>query len=105
MANKAQLELNDANAEVLTAVERRHRARVEIDAKLAKLVDDFNQLMEEKRFPEAEVLAKRAQEIDPQNPLVKQLVWQSKFTRRTQDSYGVRDRKEQAFVTAMQNTD
>ena len=67
---------------MLTAVERRHRARVEIDTKLAKLVDEFNQLMDEHRYPEAEVLAKRAQEIDPLNPLVKQLVWQSKFTRR-----------------------
>ena len=105
MANQAQLELNEANKEVLTAVERRHRARVEIDTKLAKLVDDFNQLMDEKRYPEAEVLAKRPQEIDPLNPLVKQLIWQSKFTRRTVASYDVRDRKEQAFVDAMQNVD
>ena len=84
---------------MLTKVERRHRARVEIDNKLAKLVDDFNQLMDEKRYPEAEVLAKRAQEIDPLNPLVKQLIWQSKFTRRTVASYDVRDQKEEAFVT------
>ncbi len=39
------------------------------------------------------------------NPLVKQLVWQSKFTRRTVASYDVRDQKEQAFVDAMQNVD
>ncbi|HEX4142821.1 MAG TPA: hypothetical protein VHY91_04660 [Pirellulales bacterium] len=105
LANKPQLELNEENKEVLSAVERRHRARVEIDTKLAKLVDEFNTLMDERRFPEAEVLAKRAQEIDPLNPLVKQLVWQSKFTRRTAASYAVRDEKEQAFVDAMINVD
>jgi len=105
LANKPQLENDAINKEVLTTVERRHRARVEIDTKLAKLVDEFNTLMDEKRYPEAEVLAKRAQEIDPLNPLVKQLVWQSKFTRRTAASYGVRDAKEEAFVTAMQRTD
>ncbi len=105
IANKAQLELNAENKEILSAVERRHRARVEIDTKIAKLVDKFNELMDEHRYAEAEVLAKQAQEIDPQNPVVKQLVWTSKFTRRTQASYDVRDQKEQAFVTAMLNVD
>ena len=35
--------------------------------------------MDEQRYAEAEVVAKRAREIDPENPVVKQLIWQSQF--------------------------
>ncbi|HTU24300.1 MAG TPA: hypothetical protein VMF30_02810, partial [Pirellulales bacterium] len=105
LANKPQLELNEQNNEVLSEVEQRHRTRVEIDTKLAKLVEDYNRLMDEHRYPEAEVLAKRAQEMDPLNPLVKQLVWQAKFTRRTNESYGIRSDKEESFNQAMMNVD
>ena len=92
--NRAQIELDAANAEVLDEVKRRQRAKIEVDEKLAKLVDDFNKLMDQERFAEAEVLAKRARELDPENPLVRHLMWMSRFVIRTQRDQDLKDAED-----------
>jgi general secretion pathway protein D len=97
IANRGQIELDSSNREILKEVERRQQAKVEVDDKLAKLVDEFQKLMDEQRFAEADVLARRARELDPDNPVVQQLIWNSKFWSRTQRNQGIKDDKEQAI--------
>ncbi len=101
--HRAQIELDDANKDVLKDIDRRKAAKVEVDDKLAKLVDDFNKLMDEERWPEAEVLAKRARELDPDNPLVKQLIWQSRFAQRTTRNNNLKEDKEKAAWDTLQS--
>ncbi len=93
--NRAQIELDEANAAVLDEVKRRQQTKIEVDEKLAALVEQFNQLMDEERWPEAEVLAKRARELAPQNPLVRQLMWQSRFAIRTMKNQDLKDAKDE----------
>jgi general secretion pathway protein D len=92
--NKAQIELDEANKAVLDEVKRRQDTKIEVDEKLAELVEQFNKLMDEERWAEAEVLAKRARELAPQNPLVRQLMWQSRFAIRTMKNQDLKDAKE-----------
>ncbi len=66
--NKADLELEATNREVLKEVERRRENKLEVDDKLAKLVDDYNNLMDQGRYAEAEVMAKRAARAGPGEP-------------------------------------
>jgi len=94
--NRAQIELDEANKEVLKEVDRRLKGKVEVDEKLAKLVDEYNRLMDEQRYAEAEVMAKRARELDPDNPLVKQLLWNSRFVSRNRRNQDMLDDKENA---------
>jgi general secretion pathway protein D len=94
--NRAEIELNEANKEVLKEVDRRQETKIEIDDQLAKFVDEFNKLMDEERWAEAEVVAKRARELDPDNALVKQLIWQQKLVTRTQRNQKTIDDKEKA---------
>ena len=103
--HRAQIELDNSNKEVLKDVDRRRQAKVEVDDKLAKLVNQFNQLMDEQRYGEAEVLAKRARELDPDNTLVKQLLWQSRFVTRTQRNNSLIDDKEDAAWNALNNVE
>ena len=103
--NRGQIELDEQNKEVMDKVETRRRKRIETDTKLATLVDDYNKLMEERRYPEAVVLAKRVQELDPQNPLAKQMLWTANFTIRTAMSKDIESRKEQNFVDNMMSVD
>ena len=49
VANRAQIELDSSNKEILGDIDRRRQAKVEVDDKLAKLVDEFNKLMDEER--------------------------------------------------------
>ncbi len=103
--HRAEIELDEQNKAVLDEVDRRLKTRLEIDDKLAQLVDDCNQLMEEQRYAEAEVLAKRARELDPDNPVVKQLIWNAKFINRVQRNQRIRDDKEEGYYLQMTSTE
>jgi general secretion pathway protein D len=103
--NRAQIEMDDTNREVLKEVDRRQQTKVEVDEKLAKLVDDFQKLMDEQRYAEADVLAKRARELDPDNPVVRQLIWNSKFISRTNRISSITERKEEGVVNALESVE
>jgi general secretion pathway protein D len=104
-ANRADIELAEQNQAVLNDVERRQQIRVEVDSRLAKLVNEYNELMDEHRYPEAEALAKRAKELDPDNPVVKQLLLQSNFVRKLRRNEGILDRKEEGVASALMDVD
>ena len=99
--NRPHIELEDRNRQIRDEIEREQRLKVEIEAKYALLVNEFNRLMDEQRFEEAEVVAKRAAELDPQNPVSQQLLWQSKFVRRFMNNEAVKAAKEDMFVRAL----
>ncbi|MHB1037739.1 MAG: hypothetical protein ACYC35_25030 [Pirellulales bacterium] len=103
--NRSRIELDERNAKVHGEVEHQQLVKVEVQEKLALLVDQFNRLMDEQRYAEAEVVAKQAGELDPRNPVVTQLQFQAKFVRRFFDNMNIRDAKEENFVKAMQSVD
>src|SRR5207253_9452248 len=98
--NRAKIEQDTNNKDVLKEIDRRRQSKIEVDDKLAKLVDEFNKLMDEQRYGEAEVIAKRCRELDPDNPVVKQLILQNKFVSRTQRNQSLKDEKEKGFWDA-----
>ena len=103
--NRADLELDAANKEVLKEVDRRRENKLEIDDKLAKMVDDYNTLMDQERYAEAEVIAKRARELDPDNPLVKQLFWNQRFTSRNLRNQKLIEDKEKGVWEALDSVE
>lgn len=101
--HRAEIELNGQNKEVLAEIDREKQARLEIDRKLAKLVDEYNGLMDQQRWAEAEVLAKRAKALDPENPVATQLVQQSSLIRRLQNSMVLQGEQTDGFLGAMES--
>lgn len=99
--NAAQIEIDEQNNAVRTAVERSQSQRAAIDDKLAALVDEFNRLNDEQRYAEAMVVAKRAQEMDPENPIVVQLTHTAKMLHRLNLNKSIAERKENGFVDAL----
>ncbi|MFM8582131.1 MAG: hypothetical protein ACKOFW_11590, partial [Planctomycetaceae bacterium] len=63
--NGPKIDLDARNAEVLGSVKRDRDYKLAVEKEFAGKVDEFNQLMREKRFEEAEVLAKQAQQLKP----------------------------------------
>ncbi|WP_417385274.1 hypothetical protein [Gimesia sp.] len=61
---------------------------------LAELVDNFNELVDQRRYTEAEAIAKQAKALDPQNPVTVTMEWKAKFLRRGGGNHAMRDRKE-----------
>ena len=62
------LELKEANNNVRQEISRGQQEKLDRQQKIHDLVDDFNRLMDQDRFPEAEVVAKRAAGIGPAGP-------------------------------------
>jgi general secretion pathway protein D len=99
--NAAQIELNEQNQAVESAVEKKQEKRIEIDEKLAALVEEFNRLVDEQRYAEAEVVAKKAREMDPENLVVVNLMRMSKVLARTAAQRDIYERKEDGFIASL----
>ncbi|MGI9458052.1 MAG: hypothetical protein ACR2NU_15915, partial [Aeoliella sp.] len=94
-AHRAELELDERNREVLAEIDRRRQLKLEMQNKIAELVDEFNKLQEEQRFHEAEQVALRLREIAPNEPVVGQIWETAKLIRRQFLNSDVAQRKEE----------
>jgi general secretion pathway protein D len=103
--NRPQIELADKNRRIQQDVERQQRTKVEVGEKLAMKIDEFNRLMDEQRYEEAQVAANQAVELDPKNPVVTQIQWQAKFVRRFMNAKAIESDKENGFVEVLGEVD
>lgn len=88
------LELERRNNEVRSIIEREIQARVRVEQDIAQLVEQYNQLYNQKRFAEAHVVAQKASELDPENPVVVTMLLKSQFAARDASNNRLRDQKE-----------
>ena len=72
--NRARIELEAKNNAVRQDLTRETNVKLQTQQKLAELVDQYNRLNEEQRFEEAEVIAKRAQELAPHEMVTQVMV-------------------------------
>ena len=66
-------------------------------AEMPKLVAEFDELVKQKRFADAEIVAKRAKKISPNDPTAEMMVWKSKFARRAEATDRLKGNKDEAF--------
>jgi general secretion pathway protein D len=99
--NKATIENEEQNNKVRADVVRSQELTIETQNKLAEMVEKFNQLMDEQRFPEAEVIARQARDLDPQNPIVVTLFEKSRLAMSIAEQNSIKERKERAFYSTM----
>ena len=104
-SNRPRIELDERNQTVEEEIERNRRVKVEVQEKLARLVDDFNKLVDEKRYEEAEVLAKQAAQLAPGEIVVVQLKNTIKTLTRVETNNRIREAKENGFYLAMNSVD
>jgi len=95
--NRARIDLEDRNRRTREEIERERQMTLDIQEKLALLVEQFNQLIDEERFAEAEVVAKRAAELDPKNPMSTQLLTTSRLIRHHFSNLDLLARREEGF--------
>ena len=103
--NRPQIELNEKNNRVQQDVERRQRVKLEVQTKLALLIDEYNVLLDEQRYPEAVQKAKQAATLAPQEPIVKQVLAESKLIQNFREAEAIRNAKADGFVRALNNSE
>jgi general secretion pathway protein D len=103
--NRPRIELDEKNRRIKDDMAREQRTKVEVQEKVAMMVNDYNRLMDEQRYEEAQVLAKRAVELDPHNPVVHQILIESKLIARALTSKSIQSQKEDGYANAMLSVD
>lgn len=103
--NRGDIELRERNREVKADMQRDREMTIETQNKLAEIVEQFNRLMEENRYAEAEVLAKQARELAPESSIAEMLTWKSHFAKNVAGQMSIKDRAERGFIGALEAVD
>ena len=99
--NRSRIELEAKNNAVRKDMIAEANMKLQTQQKLAELVDQYNRLIQEQRFEEAEVIAKRAQELAPHEMVTRLMVTKIKIMRKLDREQRIEDKKEEAFADAM----
>ena len=82
-ANRSTIELDLRNEAIKLEMASEDEREIRIDEEISALVESFNDLIEERRFPEAEVVPKKVSELKPGSPIAVSMFHVSRLgTRR-----------------------
>ena len=104
-ANIVDIELDEENQATLARIRTEQGELQGSRDQIASLVDQFNTLLDERRYAEAEVIAKQAREIAPNESVVKNMEWKSRFARRHASIDTFQNQYEQATYDALDDVD
>jgi len=90
--NGPKIELEQRTEEVLSTVKRERDYKIAVEKEFTEKVDEFNELMREKRFEEAEVVAKQAQQLKPGEEVAELMVLKSRFGARAAHNDWLKER-------------
>ncbi len=103
--HKSEIDLDKHNQAVLADVNRDREMKLKTKQKIAEMLNEFNRLRDEQRFAEMEIIARRMNEMAPDDPVVQQ-VWQNaKFIRREMMNRQLADNKENSYWEQMYATE
>ena len=100
---RAELALEKQNERIEGEIDRERARRVEVDQRIAMLVEEYNTLVDEQRFPEAEAVAKKAGQLAPDNPVVRQLLAQSRTIRRLDTQRSIDGGNQAGFLDVVED--
>ncbi|MFM7137878.1 MAG: hypothetical protein ACKO1M_12555, partial [Planctomycetota bacterium] len=100
---RAELALEKQTERIEGEIDRERARRVEVDQRIAMLVEEYNTLVDEQRFPEAEAVAKKAGQLDPDNPVVRQLLAQSRTIRRLDTQRSIDGDNQAGFLDVVED--
>jgi general secretion pathway protein D len=93
-ANRGEIDLDLANAAVKAEMASEAVSKQRVDDEIASLVETFNDLMEERRYPEAEVVAKKVSELSPGSSIAKSMFHTSRMGTRLMINEDIASEKE-----------
>ncbi len=103
--NRSMIDLNQHNTTVREDLQRDAAVKLQTQQKLAELVDQYNRLIEEQRFEEAEVIAKRAQVLAPHEMITQLMVTKTGMFVKLDRERRIREKKEGAVAEALMDVE
>ncbi|MGB8854783.1 MAG: hypothetical protein WCC69_14610 [Pirellulales bacterium] len=102
---RAELALESRNEQIEAEIGRERAAKVEVDQRIALLVEEYNSLVDQHRYPEAEAVAKKAGELAPDNLVVRQLLAQSRVIRRIDTQRTIDGGQQSGFLDVVEDVE
>ena len=103
--NLTQIETEEYNQVRLEEVETSRQRRYDIERKIADLVENFNDLVDEERFPEAKMVAEQANILAPEMEVVQAMIAKARIMYRVDQNRRIADAKANHFETSMAAAD
>ena len=97
-ANRSDIERKLENESVRQEIETKRARDIAIDEEIKNLVKQFNDLLEQQRYSEAEVIAKNVQELKPGSPIATSMSHVAQLKSRRAIFEEIRAAKEETFV-------
>ncbi len=95
--NWSEIENAEANVQRRTNWEDSQERKYDVEKQIQKLVEDFNRLNQEQRFAEAEMIARQAFDLSPDNQVVVMMMERAKIQNRKAMLDDLRDIREQGM--------
>jgi general secretion pathway protein D len=103
--NKSTIELDQRNKQIEDRIQQDAVNQGKTDAQVQTLVDQYNDLIDSARYPEAEEVAKKVAEIKPKSEIASILYNKAKIQRRVEEADMIRAMKEEGFIDVMVGVD
>ncbi len=103
--NRAAIDQNMRNRQINEQVSLQAEERAKVDQQIASLVETFNDLMDERRIAEAEVVAKQVGQLDPNSTIAAVLYQNARLQKRIVENERLKAEKEDLFADAMFNAE
>jgi len=103
--NRGKIDLDLANEAVTAELVNDGTNKKRVDGEIASLVETFQDLMQERRFAEAEVVAKKVSELSPGSSIAKQMFHNSRMGTRNETNGDIAALKEDNFIKSLMEVD
>jgi len=80
-------------------------AKIRIEQEFADLVEDFNLKMKERRYAEAELIARKAKDLNPDLPQATIMVEKAKLQKQIAFNEDVKERKADSFLQSLNDVE
>ena len=89
------------NERIKTDIDNEQAYHVRVEQEFADLVEEYNKLVRQDRWTEAELIAKQAKELDKENPTAEVMFQKARIGRENAKIADLKIRKEDAFLGAL----
>ena len=103
--NEPRIAQERRNEEVRATIKREEQVKIRIEQDFAEKVEKYNELLKQKRFDEAIVLAKEARLLQPENPISELMVLKAKYARQEDFNRNMREKKADMFTEQLNDVD
>jgi general secretion pathway protein D len=103
--NRSSIELDQRNRQIEDRINLEAANTAKEDAQVQTLVDQYNELMKEKRYAEAEIMARKVEEIKPNSEIAAVMRGRSVIERRIEEQNDIQKLKEEALLNSFSDTE